>query len=70
MPADPFWSQLHEIVETVNANGERPENLKGAIYDLRAMKPADQTRLLLELTVASLALQELLLLITAQAGAG
>ena len=63
MPANPFWSQLHEIVETVNANGDRIENLKGVIYDLHAMKPADQTRLLLELTVASVALQELLLLI-------
>ena len=57
----PFWSQLHQLVETVNTNGERTEVLKGAIYDLRQMKPVDQARLLLELNVALLALQELAL---------
>jgi hypothetical protein len=63
MPASsPVWSHVHEIVEAVNANGERTENLKGAICDLRLMKPVDQSRLLLELNVAVLALQELALL--------
>jgi hypothetical protein len=58
-----FWAYLHQLIETVNANGERTENLKGAIYDFSGMKPVDQTRLRLELNVATLALQEMSLLV-------
>ena len=58
-----FWSQLHDLVETNSTNSERAEVLKGAIYDFRALKPADQTRLLLEMNVALWALQELALLV-------
>ena len=70
MPAtSPFWSSLHQLAETVNANGERSENLKAAVFEIRAMKPADQTLRLLELNVALLALQELSLLIAPHIGA-
>ena len=64
----PFWSQLHDLVETVSTNGERVEVLKGAIYDFRAMKSAEQTRLLLEVNFALLALQELSLLLPSHVG--
>jgi hypothetical protein len=59
----PLWSQLHQLVETVSTNGERVESLREAVHDFRALKPADQTRLLLEVNVALLALQEVSLLI-------
>ncbi len=70
MPATSlFWSQIHQLAETVNANADRTENLKGAVYDFRAMKPADQTQSLLEMNVALLALQEMSLLIAPHIGA-
>jgi hypothetical protein len=59
MPAtSPFWSQIRQLAEPVNANADRTENLKAAGYDFRGMKPVEQTQS-----------QEMVLLVAAKAGA-